>query len=190
MTPLLVVKLGGSLLDWPDWPGCLTRYLASRPDVRPVLVIGGGRFADVLRDLDHLHGLGEARSHALALQILDTTAHLAAALLPGSVVVTDLAEIRATHELGQVPIFAPRSFLDRQDQEAADPLPHAWSTTTDSIAARLAREVRAELVLLKSCPLPADCPDWTTAARLGLVDLEFPRAVVGVAKVSILCFRS
>ncbi len=60
----------------------------------------------------------------------------------------------------------------------------------DSIAARLAREVGAELVLLKSCPLPADCPDWTTAARLGLVDLELPRAVVGVSKVSILCLRS
>ena len=60
MSPILVVKLGGSLLDWPEWPTRLIDWLATRPELHPVLVVGGGRFADVLRDLDPIHALGEA----------------------------------------------------------------------------------------------------------------------------------
>ena len=185
----VVVKLGGSLLDWPDWPARLTKFLAGLPDLQPVLVVGGGRFADVLRDFDRIHGLGETRSHALALRVLDTTAHLAAALLPGSVVIDDLAQIPAIHDQGKLPILAPRTFLDRDDRVAPDPLPHAWTTTTDSIAARLARHLRAGLILLKSTPIPPGDPDWPTLARLGLVDPEFPRAVAGPAKVSVVCLK-
>ena len=187
--PVVIVKLGGSLLDWPEWPERLTAFLASLPDLQPVLVVGGGRFADVLRGLDQVHGLGEARSHALAMRVLDTTAHLAAALLPGSVVITDPAEIPWIWDEGNLPILAPRRFLDRDDHDSPDPLPHAWTTTTDSIAARLARHLRAALILLKSTPAPPENPDWPTLARLGLVDPEFPRAVAGVAKVSIVCLK-
>ena len=185
----VVLKLGGSLLDWPDWPGRLTSFLAGLPDFQPVLIVGGGRFADVLRDLDRLHNLGETQSHALALRVLDTTAHLAATLLPGSIVVDNLAQIASIHDQGKLPILAPRRFLDRDDHESPDPLPHAWTTTTDSIAARLARHLRAALILLKSVPRPPGVTDWPTLARLGLVDPEFPRAVAGVAKVSIVCLK-
>ena len=189
MSNPVVVKLGGSLLDWPPLPARLNQFLAAQRGISPVLVVGGGRFADVLRDLDRLHDLGETRSHALALRVLDTTAHLAAALLPGSVVITEVDEIPRIWDVGKLPILAPRGFLDRDDRLAPDPLPHAWTTTTDSIAARLARHLRADLILLKSVPLPPEAPDWPTLARLGLVDPEFPRAVAGLAKVSVVCLK-
>jgi len=187
--PVVVIKLGGSLLDWPEWPPRLTAFLARLPKVNPVLVVGGGRFADVLRDLDRIHGLGEAPTHALALHVLDTTAQVAAALLPGSTVVTEIDRLDPAWAAGRIPIFAPRLFLQGDDRESPDPLPHAWTTTTDSIAARLAVRLEAELILLKSCPLPPEVSDWATAACLGLVDPEFPRAVASLTKVSIVCLR-
>ena len=68
------------------------------------------------------------------------------------------------------PILAPRRFLDVDDR-SPDPLPHAWTTTTDAIAARLAVRLGAsELVLLKSASIPPGL-DLEAASRIGLVDL-------------------
>jgi 5-(aminomethyl)-3-furanmethanol phosphate kinase len=186
---IVVVKVGGSLLDWPELPARLASYLESRRADRLVLVVGGGRFADVLRDLDAIHSLGEVRSHALALRVLDLSAHVLADLLPGLEVVDDVTQVADAWALGRVPILAPRLFL-HVDDRSPDPLPHAWSTTTDSIAARIALRMDAcELVLLKSTPLPAGV-DRREAARLGLVDEEFPRASEEVSVVSYCNLRA
>ena len=182
--PTLVVKLGGSLIDWPGWPARLLAYLATRPGYHVVLIVGGGRFTDVLRNIDRIHALGEERSHALALRVLDTTAQLAAALLPGARVVTRLSDLACARNLDRLDVFAPRLFLVQEDRESSDPLPHTWATTTDSIAARAAvRLGAAELILLKSCPLPPAVRTWDEAAALGLVDPEFPRAAEKIPQV-------
>ena len=175
VTGPVVVKVGGSLLDWPGLPDRLAGYLDGRRGDRPVLVVGGGPFADALRDLDRAQSLGEGRSHALALRVLDLTAHALAAMVPGLVVVEEISALPRAWGRGLVPILAPRRFLDRDDR-SPDPLPHAWTTTTDAIAARLAVRLGArELVLLKSAPIPRGI-DLQAASRLGLVDPEFPRA--------------
>ncbi len=184
----MVVKVGGSLLDWPSLPARLADYLATRRGDRLVLVVGGGRFADTLRDLDATHALGEARSHALALRVLDLTAWVVADLMPGLVVVDEIDDLESAWSSGLVPVLAPRRFLDA-DERSGVFLPHAWSTTTDAIAARLASRIGAgELALLKSAPIPSGT-DRDAAARLGLVDPEFPRASAGVPVVSYLWLR-
>jgi 5-(aminomethyl)-3-furanmethanol phosphate kinase len=179
----VVVKVGGSLLDWPEFPASLAAYLARRAAERLVLVVGGGRFADALRHLDSTHALGEARSHALALHVLGLTARVVADLVPGLEVVEELEGLPSAWSRGMVPVLAPRRFLD-DDDRSPDPLPHAWTTTTDSIAARVAVRVGAgELVLLKSADLPEGC-NLAEAPRLGLLDPEFPRASEGVPLVT------
>ena len=171
---LVVVKVGGSLLDWPEFPGRLAAFLEARRADRLVLVVGGGRFADLLRDLDSTFNLGEGPSHALALRVLDLTAHLLAELVLGTTVVDEIARLEAAWSAGELPILAPRKFLDDDDQ-SPDPLPHAWTTTTDAIAARIAVKLGAdELVLLKSVSLLPGI-NLHEAARLELVDPEFPR---------------
>lgn len=183
-----MVKVGGSLLDWPSLPGRLTDYLASRQGDRLVLVVGGGRFADALRDLDATHSLGEARSHALALRVLDLSAWVIVDLVPGLVVVDGVDALESAWSGGLVPVLAPRRFLDADDRSGV-PLPHAWSTTTDAIAARLAQRIGAgELALLKSAPLPPGT-DREQAARLGLVDLEFPPASAELPVVAYVWLR-
>lgn len=181
----VVVKVGGSLFDWPGFSEKLASYLDRRRGDRLVLVVGGGRFADALRHYDSALALGEPASHALALRVLDVTARLVVAIVPGLEVVEDLEAIPDAWSRGKVPVLAPRRFLDGDDR-SPDPLPHAWTTTTDSIAARLTVRLGAgELVLLKSTPLPRLC-DRSDAARLGLVDAEFPRTS---AEIPLVIFQ-
>ncbi len=61
--------------------------------------------------------------------------------------------------------------------------------TSDTIAARVADRLGAvELVLLKSATLPPGT-DRVAAARLGLVDPEFPRAAASILNVSYVNLR-
>ena len=188
MSRLVVVKVGGSLLDWPGLPTRLGELLARSGDDRPVLIVGGGRFVDGVRDLDQIHQIGEARSHSLALHALDFTARVLAALMPTLVVIDGPERLAEVWERKEVPILAPRRFLDADDR-LPDPLPHAWTTTSDSIAARVAVRLGAsELILLKSAPLPSGC-SREEAARLGLVDPEFARASEELPAVSYVNLR-
>jgi 5-(aminomethyl)-3-furanmethanol phosphate kinase len=191
--PHAVVKLGGSLLDWPALPARLRAYLESRSGQRLLLIVGGGPAADFIRALDQRHRHGNDRAHALALHALDFTAHVACALCPGLVVVEDLAACAQVWLKGQTPVLAPRLFLeqdDRQDQTPnANPLPHSWDATSDSIAARLATRLGAgELVLLKSASLRPGT-DRAEAARLGLVDPLFPEEASAIKRVIYINFR-
>ncbi len=188
MSGPVVVKVGGSLLDRPELPGRLSSFLGEYRGDRVVVVCGGGRVVDALRDLDAVHGLGEGPSHALALRALDLTARVLACLVPGLDVVEDLAGLAPTWAVGRTPLLSPRRFLG-DDDRSPDPLPHAWTTTSDAIAARLAvRLGAARLVLLKSAPPPAGA-GIGEAARMGWVDPVFPRAVDGVPIVSYLNLR-
>lgn len=185
----VVVKVGGSLLDWPEFPARLSAYVHQRANDRLVLVVGGGRSADVIRQLDEIHSLGEAPSHALALHSLDLTARILAVLVPGLEVVAHPQDLGPVWNAGRTPILTPRLMLDDDDRAGLDPLPHSWTVTTDAIAARLAVLLNAsELVLLKSAPLPPDA-DRAEAARLGLVDPAFLDAARTLERVLYLNHR-
>jgi aspartokinase-like uncharacterized kinase len=187
--PIIVVKVGGSLLDWPELPGRLRAYLDDRRAARLIVLVGGGATVDVIRALDRIHELGDERAHTLALHALDLSAAILAALVPNLDVVHDAATLERAWATGRTPVFAPRRFLDDDDRTSADPLPHRWDVTSDAIAARLADRLGAvELVLLKSAPLPLEL-DREGAAQLGLVDPAFPEAARRLGRVIYLEFR-
>ena len=79
---LAVVKVGGSLYDLPDLGPRLQRWLNHVPANDVLIVPGGGPAADVIRDLDRIHHLGEENAHWLALEALRLNAHFIARLLP------------------------------------------------------------------------------------------------------------
>jgi len=187
---LKVIKVGGSLLGWPGFPAALRGHLDGPGGGRSVLVVGGGGAADFVRALDSAHGIGENRSHGLALRALDLTAHAAAAAVPGLRVVDRASRLRGVWGQGLVPVFAPRRFLERVDRRSADPLPATWAVTTDSIAARLAVRLRAgELRLLKSAGL-GGLATRAEAARAGFVDPAFPEAAGPVPRVTVVNLRA
>jgi aspartokinase-like uncharacterized kinase len=142
----LVIKVGGSLLAQPE---CLDRVLAivasASKNQRLVIVPGGGAFADAVRKADSAIRLSDGAAHWMAVLAMDQYAHLLADRLRDGVVATNIEEIASTLCAGRVPVLAPTRWL-----RDADPLPHSWDVTSDSIAAWVAGALGARrLVLVK-----------------------------------------
>src|SRR5438552_385943 len=85
-----LIKVGGSLFDLPDLAARLRSLLAGITSQRLYLFPGGGPTADVVRQLDRLHGLGEELAHWLALRSLTVNAFFLQGLLPELPVTTAL----------------------------------------------------------------------------------------------------
>ncbi|KAF1078575.1 uridylate kinase [Methanogenium sp. MK-MG] len=127
---LLVVKAGGSLTA--EIPAL---YMLLASSGRNILVVpGGGRFADAVRDT---HAEGSA-AHWMAVCAMEETAWLWVAA--GAVPVGGLRD----------PVEGVSVLLPYRAMREADPLPHSWDVTSDTIAAWVASARDAPLLLLKS----------------------------------------
>ncbi|GAC1449696.1 MAG: hypothetical protein NVSMB9_33670 [Isosphaeraceae bacterium] len=190
MAGTIVIKVGGSLLTWPQLPARLTDLLSRTRHHSTVLIVGGSRAVDFVRELDSIHGIGQKRAHDLALNALDLTASALTALVPGLRRVDDPDEIAEARSSGAIPVLAPRRFMEKIDHPSPAPLPATWAVTSDSIAARLAVYLRAdELWLLKSTGLGASLTR-ERAARDGLVDPIFPEASATLPRVLLINLKA
>jgi aspartokinase-like uncharacterized kinase len=188
----MVVKVGGSLYDLPDLADRLRQWLARQATRQVLLFPGGGALADVVRDLDRRHRLGEEHSHWLALRALTVNAHFLSAILETAAVVTDLSVCSELWEQGKYAVADPHA-LAVADEGQPGQLPHSWDVTSDSLAVRAALLLGAgELVLLKSLPLPEGV-GWVEASGRGIVDRFFNR-IVGpdpwAVRVRLVDFRA
>ncbi len=77
-----VVKLGGSLLELDDLAARLETWFASQPPAANVLVVGGGRFVDLLREWDARRPVAAEAIHWLAVRAMGLTAALVGEMLP------------------------------------------------------------------------------------------------------------
>ena len=94
---------------------------------------------------------------------MDQHAHLIAERLVHSALVTSATEIAHAQSSARMPVLAPYRWL-----RDADPLPHSWDVTSDSIAAWCAHAVGApQLVLIKPSGASGD----------DVVDRNFSRAL-------------
>lgn len=126
-----VVKLGGAVLGQGAIP---IEPLACYG--QPLLVPGGGPFADTVRAVDSRFHLGDDAAHWAAILAMDQYAYALAALVCG-------ARVVHAPEATGLPILAPYQWM-----RARDPLPHSWDVTSDSIAAWVAHAVGARKLLL------------------------------------------
>src|SRR4051794_18742848 len=98
-TALTLIKVGGSLLDWPKLPGRLRSFLEGEHRrenrERMALIAGGGAAADFIRSMDRIHRLGDDAAHRLAIHSLDLSARLLQVLLPGSCMAADPEDLQA-----------------------------------------------------------------------------------------------
>jgi 5-(aminomethyl)-3-furanmethanol phosphate kinase len=135
-----VIKVGGSLGARPAQLRRLMETLASAARRRCLVVVpGGGSFADEVRRADDRFALGDSAAHWMAILAMDQYGYLLARLAPGAV----LARSRRELTPGQLNVLAPSAWLRR-----ADPLPHSWDVTSDSIAAWIARSLGARRLML------------------------------------------
>jgi 5-(aminomethyl)-3-furanmethanol phosphate kinase len=163
-SPSIVIKVGGSLSVRPRALRRLMTTLGALARGRTLVVVpGGGSFADEVRRADRRFALADSAAHWMAILAMDQYAYLLAHLAGdrgggrwcparaggrgfpagtgGALIVHGPGEIEA----GRLNVLAPAAWIGR-----ADPLPHSWDVTSDSIAAWVARRLHAQtLVLLK-----------------------------------------
>jgi aspartokinase-like uncharacterized kinase len=141
-----VIKVGGALLrDAVAFGEAIADLGTLRRVARIVIVPGGGPFADAVRDADRRLGLGSDTAHWMAVLAMDQYAHLLRARIPRAILIENPRRIPVTCRAGRLPVLAPYRWLRR-----ADPVPHSWDATSDSIAAWIAVTLGAAyLVLLK-----------------------------------------
>jgi 5-(aminomethyl)-3-furanmethanol phosphate kinase len=152
-----VIKIGGSLLEDAAAFAVVVETLDALPGRMsrtsvPLIVPGGGPFADAVRAVDGHLGVGDDAAHWMAVLAMEQTAHLLAARTRFADLVVTPAAAVLVHRAQRLPIIAPYHWLRERD-----PLPHSWAVTSDSIAAWIAAELRAtELVLVKRFIGPAE----------------------------------
>ena len=203
MTPIVVetvVKLGGGILAHAEYFDRVLAAIADAARDHPLLIVpGGGPFADAVREMDRRFHLPDDAAHWMAVLAMDQYAHLVSSRLSRGVVVAQMTDIAHALDSNRVPVLAPSQWL-----READPLPHSWDVTSDSIAAWVAGAVGARrLILVK--PPRLRLSDRTGAPGFGeaspgtadrdLVDAYFVRAlpahitpvIVAADQVDVLC---
>ena len=169
-----VVKVGGGLLAHEGSLDAVLSVLADvARDERLLIVPGGGPFADAVRDQDTRLTLTDDAAHWMAVLGMDQYAHLIVSRMPGAELVTDEAELSRALVAERIPVLAPYAWLRR-----ADPLPHSWEVTSDSIAAWIARAIGAGRLVLVKPPGAEPRPDIVDAY------FEHVRGTLGVETIS------
>jgi aspartokinase-like uncharacterized kinase len=139
-----IIKIGGSLAEDPERLKALCRKLNELAKKYAVIVVpGGGRFADVVRDLDQRFALSSSVSHRMAILAMDQFGLLLSDMMPNSRVFCQFDDAKEPLEAEIVPIFLPSHLMFEED-----PLENSWDVTSDSIAAYVAKRVNADKLLL------------------------------------------
>lgn len=148
---LTVVKVGGAVCREPSTRQAALAAVGRLSVARRVLLVpGGGAFADEVRVAQGSQGFSDDSAHWLAILAMDRLARVITDELDGAQLVNLRSEVAPVLNAGKVPVLAPHAWM-----RAADPLPHSWDITSDSIAAFIAGDLAAdELILLK----PVDGP--------------------------------
>jgi aspartokinase-like uncharacterized kinase len=139
-----VIKVGGSLAEDPERLRALCAKLGEFAKKYAIVVVpGGGRFADVVRDFDKRFTLSGEIVHRMAVLGMDQFGLLLSQIIPNSCATYLLSDARQLSEIGVVPVFLPSRLMFRED-----PLENSWDVTSDSISAYVASRLHAAKVVL------------------------------------------
>ncbi|KXB02289.1 hypothetical protein AKJ43_02085 [candidate division MSBL1 archaeon SCGC-AAA261D19] len=139
-----IIKVGGSLARDPKSLRALCPVLSELAGEHNFLIVpGGGKFADTVREFDREYCLSAETSHKMAVLSMDQYAMLLADLISNSRTVYSLEEAEVFLSEGGVPILLPSRSMFTED-----PLDHSWDFTSDSIAAWIAGSSNAERLIL------------------------------------------
>ena len=139
-----VVKIGGSLLRYKDELEKLCSTLGELATKYKMLIVpGGGKFADLIRDVDKIYGLSPLTSHRMAILAMDQYGLLLADITPNSTVVYTVDEIGEVWKKKRLPILLPSRLLFTSDE-----LPFSWDVTSDTISAYIAKLLKIKKLIL------------------------------------------
>ncbi len=161
-----IVKIGGSLAKSRDrerWLSIIKSWRA----VGLVVVPGGGPFADCVRAMQAPCRYDNATGHAMAVLAMEQYATLLAACCDAFLSCDRREEIHQAIQSGKIALWRPHYLVSR-----ADDIAKTWDHTSDSLAAWLARALKAEgILLIKSRdPEKGRTPRLEDLQASGLID--------------------
>jgi aspartokinase-like uncharacterized kinase len=130
-----VVKIGGSLQDsdcLTDWLNRLIEHGAGKV----VIVPGGGKFADAVRQAQRRDGFDDVKAHKMALRAMEQYARLLVSIAPELEPVSDLEGIYASLENKKIVLWMPYELIEKNQE-----LPASWAVTSDALSVWLALEL-------------------------------------------------
>ncbi len=160
-----VIKIGGSLQN--------SSYLTKWLDViqtygrgKVVIVAGGGKFADTVRESQQILGFDDKSAHLMALLAMEQSAYLLKGLMPELQLAGSIQSLRNCLENKGVPIWLPYRLIAGETG-----IPASWDVTSDSLAVWLANKMQINsLILVKSVALPEHYKSYADLADRGLID--------------------
>ncbi|MCH2183458.1 MAG: hypothetical protein MK108_15775 [Mariniblastus sp.] len=180
--PCRVIKVGGSLLDFPPTADRLRHWLAAHTDRRHILLAGGGKLVDQVRQGYRQGLVDETEAHWMAIECMSLTARLLQRWLEIPLVAHP-EQVAASPAANLVMDVEP--WLKRGSS-----LPVGWSVTSDSIAAQLTLDLGAdELLLLKSCPITPATVSIDSLIEQGTLDRQFGEYLHKIESIGLLDFR-
>ena len=193
-TAVRVVKIGGSLFDYPDLAAAWNEWVSREPEMMTVIIAGGGPYADLVRQWDQRFSLSEETAHWMCVASMNVTAALLHQRLTGVHLLDDWQALRewgSSASQQRVTVFSVEAFLKNVEPNLpGDSLPQTWAVSSDSIAARVSEVLAAkELVLGKSTSISSGSK-WQELADEGFVDQYFPEIAAGLPVVRWVNLRS
>jgi aspartokinase-like uncharacterized kinase len=162
-----VVKLGGSTAS----KAVLGEWIAALAGSALPLVIvpGGGRFADQVRDAQESMGFSDKAAHAMAILAMDQFGHVILDRHDRFVRAQSLQEMELALRGGKIPVWLPSALaIPAPDVRAS------WDITSDALAAWLAGKLGADaLLLVKQTQAFSSADDVASLAARGIVDAGF-----------------
>ncbi len=138
-----VIKVGGSLAEYPSALRTLCQALSSMAqNHRIVIVPGGGKFADTVREAYSTFSLDDTLAHRMAILAMDQYGLLLHGITPNSATTYSIEGAKKMAKT-VLPIFLPSKFMFSRN-----PLESSWDVTSDSIAAYIAGIIHAEKLIL------------------------------------------
>ena len=186
-----LVKVGGSLLRREGLAAKLGNYLDNLNSPLTVLICGGGSQVERLRQQQIQFNLSANECHTNSILVMDrNTRHVCDQLQ--ATVLNDWNALRQTvtdsstqEQTNTVIGFEVSNFMALHEPQLPPPLlPSSWETTSDSIAARIASVLDADLHLLKSATPPVQ--QHKILARRGYVDGQFPVTAANISSVRLV----
>ena len=139
-----VIKVGGSLAENPAVLKTLCTRLSEIAKKHSIVVVpGGGKFADAVREFDQRYALSADAAHRMAILGMDQFGLLLAQIVPNSCATYSLSDAKQLSERKAVPIFLPSRLMFEEN-----PLEASWDVTSDSIATYVASKLKADKVIL------------------------------------------
>ena len=139
-----VIKVGGSLAEKPAALKAFCNRLSEIAKEHSVVIVpGGGKFADVVRECDQQYSLSADAAHKMAILGMDQFGLLLSQVIPNSCTTYSLSTAKRLSDGKAAPIFLPSQLMFREN-----PLEASWDVTSDSIAAYVATQLNADKAIL------------------------------------------